>query len=783
MFSKSVGHLKNKWRGKKRRGRGLLGLVCCLLSSACMAQALEPIDRGSRKRETSARSPRSRPQGRVNGSREKTLNRAEGQRPTTSFQILGGYDDRWDLATDVVIIYFEDHTTDIEGQIESWVVQGYEPWVMFNSSQDYTGAYVTGKYDGLPHRDEIQRAADGSDFGVFDEGAYLVPNPHWQRYQKAFVKRSIRAGAKAIVAEEPEFFSTAGYSFAFKAAWTTEYGTPWVDPATNAESRWRARRLMALLYQNHLRDLFKYADTCDPQVKCLVAAHSPFDYAINPMVFPHAGVAELPEVDGYIAQVWSDTARSEMTDPTRDGEDVEAVFQKAFLEYNYFQNLLRGTKKELIVLQDPKSDSEGFPWRTYRRWYEQTVVASSLLNVASFEVMPWPDRFFVQEASQEQQTSFLAVVQGMQDLRNYPSHLSTPYAMLVSDAMLWENADLEEVITGHMGIGVTMLRDGVPIDVLPLERVGEASFLEPYRVIFNWLPLSRTERAALAKWVQKGGNLVCLPSTRPEDEFLKEMGVELQGTRMHSARTTLVGKPHPLVERLGELVSLPSGGPVFAYHVRSAKVIYGTQKTGAAVVFEQRVGRGRVLYCGISPESLARSRFGANVIRSVAEYLSRRDGGVWQARDRISQQRGPYTVAYATQDNVLLEGPAIDLFDAELPLIEMKRLDTGEYAFLYRVDPLPKQPTLLYSGSRIANIERGSQQLKFHATGPFQTLGVSAIYLPQGVPMFASARDAVTANDQLVTWEWNPERSVLMVKYRHAAKRHEVEIVIQWESK
>ncbi|MEC8892679.1 MAG: hypothetical protein VX901_05065, partial [Candidatus Poribacteria bacterium] len=61
----------------------------------------------------------------MNGSREKTLNRAEGQRPTTSFQILGGYDDRWDLATDVVIIYFEDHTTDIEGQIESWVVQGY----------------------------------------------------------------------------------------------------------------------------------------------------------------------------------------------------------------------------------------------------------------------------------------------------------------------------------------------------------------------------------------------------------------------------------------------------------------------------------------------------------------------------------------------------------------------------------------------------------------------------------------------------------------------------------
>lgn len=770
-----------KRRDQKRNSQGRLAFVCWILVNAPMLQAFEPSDGDPPRTERSVKYSQSDPRKSPDGDRKYTLPRPLGQRPTTSFQILGGYDDRWDLGTEVVIIYFEDHTTDVEGQIESWVAQGYEPWVMFNSSQDYTGAYVTGKYDGLPHRDEIQRAADGSDFGVFDEGAYVVPNPKWQRYQRAFVKRAIAAGAQAIVAEEPEFFATAGYSPVFQAAWQTEYGSPWVAPAEDAESRRKARRLMALLYQNHLRDLFQYADTRDPRVKCLVAAHSPFDYAINPMVFPHAAVAKMPEVDGYIAQVWSDTARSDMTDPTRDGEDVEAVFEKALLEYNYFQNLLRSTKKELIVLQDPKSDSEGFPWETYRHWYEQTVVASSLLAVTSFEVMPWPDRFFVEEAPPEQRSSFLAVMQGMRDLRNYPSDLRSPYGMLVSDAMLWEEADLEEVITGHMGIGVTLLRAGVPIDVLPLERVDEGSFLDPYRVIFNWLPVAGAERTALAKWVQKGGSLVCLPGSQPQEDLLSEIGVELQGMRKVSAHAAVAGQTHPLVERLGKRLRVPSGGPVFAYGVRSAEVIYQIQEVGAAAVFEQAIGRGRVLYCGISPESLSRSRWGAKVIQCVAEYLTGRSGGRWQREDRISQQRGPYTVAYATQNNVLLEGPAIDLFDAALPLIERKRLKAGEYAFLYRVDPLPKEATLLYSGSRIANIEQSSQQLKFQATGPFQTQGVSTIYLPQGVAVSASARDAVTSQDQLITWEWTPERSVLMVKYRHAAKRHAVEVLIQWE--
>ena len=597
--------------------------------------------------------------------------------PTSSFQILGGYRDRYDVGTDVVIVYFEDHTTRIEAQIESWRAKGYEPWVMFNSSQDYTGAYVTGKYDGGQHRDEIQRAADGSAFSVFDQGAYLVPNPNWTRYQEDFVKRAIDAGAGAIVAEEPEFFATAGYSPVFKHAWKDEYGTAWVDPNTNDVSRRMARRLMALLYQRHLGGLFQYSRSCDPTVKRLVAAHSPFDYAINPMVFPHAGVAALPEVDGYVAQVWSDTARSELTDPTLGGEDVEAAFHKAYLEYNYFWNLVRGTRKELIYLQDPKSDSAGFPWPTYRRWYEQTVVASALFDVASYEVMPWPDRFFGEKAPPDQQTSCLSVVRAMQELRKHRSDHATPYAMLVADSMLWEPEELEEVITGHMGIGVTLLRHGVPVDVVPMERVHEPGFLDSYRVIFTWSPQTESQRAALAGWVRKGGNLACLADTHPPDALFKELGVEIEGAGIETGLDTLVGDSHPLARKLGQRRTVPECESLLAYEVPSATPIFTTAKGGPAVAFEKSVDRGLLLFLGIPPESLARSRFGTDVIRSTTSYLSERAGVSYQESDRISIRRGPYEAACATRDEVVLEGPAIDLLDPELPLIARKPLVAG----------------------------------------------------------------------------------------------------------
>lgn len=720
----------------------------------------------------------------------------------TSFQGLIHYSDQYDIGTNVAILYFEDSDTDIVTSIKSWADRGYEPWVMFNSSQDYTGTYVKGGYDGLEHFDEVQLSADESYKTVFSEGAYLVPNPNWLQYHKDFVRRAIEAGAKAIVPEEPEFFSTAGYSSVFKEAWRQEYGGEWIDPGTNDTARWMSRRLMAKLYEKHLDAVLTYANSLDPSVKCIIAAHSPIDYAVNPMVYPHVKTSKLAALDGYIAQVWSDTARTSFVDPTRDGAEVESTFLKGFLEYNYFWNLMKGTGKELIYLQDPKSDSPGFSWDQYRGWYEETVVASSIFSVADYEVMPWPDRFFVPEAPAEQKTTCLTVVRAMQDLPNYPSDYSTHFATLVADTMLWTSPDLPESIVGLVGMCVTPLRDGVPIDVISIERASDPGMLDGYKVIFmsydSWLPELKTHQDAIAEWVKNGGMLAFFGGSRyadiedswwkkmdlhaPQDALFRDLGVELDSTKIKFGTNTLVSldDSHPLVKRLGKIENLPRCDYVYSYRTPSAHQLYGAGSDDLPVMFEQESGAGLLLYVGVPSHFLVRSTAGARIIRSVLEYLSAKADAAYEPKDHLSINRGPYRIVYAVQDGVSLEGNFIDLFDPKLPLIGNKNLNADQYAFLYEINPLPNQIEILYSSSSIEQEVRGEDSISFKASGPFNTVGVVTIYSPSSDPIAVSAQDGVSESDLLLDWTWNRNGRALTIEYNHAPDRNKVDILVEW---
>lgn len=720
----------------------------------------------------------------------------------TSFQGLIHYNDRYDIGTNVAILYFEDSDTDIVKSIQSWADRGYEPWVMFNSSQDYTGTYVKGGYDRVEHFDEVQLSADESYKTVFSEGAYMVPNPNWLQYHKDFVRRAIEAGAKAIVPEEPEFFSTAGYSSIFKEAWRQEYGGEWIDPETNDTARWMSRRLMAKLYEKHLDAVLTYAKSLDPSVKCIIAAHSPIDYAVNPMVYPHVKTSKLAALDGYIAQVWSDTARTSFVDPTRDGAEVESTFLKGFLEYNYFWNLMKGTGKELIYLQDPKSDSPGFSWDQYRRWYEETVVASSFFSATDYEVMPWPDRFFVPEASTEQKTTCLTVVRAMQDLPNYPSDYSTHFATLVSDTMLWTSPDLPESIVGLVGMCVTPLRDGVPIDVISIERVSDPGILDGYKVIFmsydSWLPEFKSHQDAIVDWVKNGGILAFTGGSRytdiedswwkkmnihePQDPLFKDLGVELDSTQIKIERNTLssLNDSHPLAKKLGKILELPRCDYVYSYNAPSAHQLYGVDSDNLTVIFEQEAGAGLLLYVGMPSHFLVRSTEGARIIRSVLEYLSTKSNAAYEPKDHLSINRGPYRIVYAVQDGVALKGNFIDLFDPTLPLIEKKSLNREQYAFLFEINPLPDQIEILYSSSSIEQEVRGEDNISFKASGPFKTVGVTTIYSPDSRPDAVSAKDGVSGGDLLIDWMWNENSRAMTIEYNHAPNRHKVDIRVDW---
>ena len=729
----------------------------------------------------------------------------------SSYQVNSSYEDRYDVGTGVVIVYCDDIRVDINARIKSWIEQGYEPWVMINGSQDYTGGYVMGHYDGKKHFDEIQQEADGSYKRMFSQGAYMVPNPNWLQYLKDLIRRAIDAGARGVVPEEPETWMSGGYSPAFKEAWRQEYGTEWVDPATNETTRWMARRLMAYLYERHLHEIHKFVKSYDPSVKSIIAAHSLINYADLGIVYPHSKTARIPILDGYIAQVWSDTARSHYFDPTQDGEIVEGTFYKGFLEYNYFWNLMRGTGKDLMFLLDPKSDSESFTWKEYRNWYEQTVIAATMFDIADYEVLPWPERFFVPDNPAEYKTVFLTTVRAMLDLKNHPGDYKSSIAMLVSDTLMWtsprarrgRSSDPHDSTIGIYAITSPLLRDGVPLDLVPVERAGEAGYLDRYKLIFmsyeSWLPEFKEYQDAIVDWVKKGGVLAFIGGSQyadiqgswwkemniaePLDALFDDSGVEREGTQIQARSDTLISadNSHPLVKKLGKVRSLPGCDHVYLYDCPSAHSIYGIWgPEDSPVVFEQEVGEGLVFFAGLPPSFLARSREGAEIVRGICEYLSAKADMPYEEKDLISVKRGPYHTAYATRDGVSLKGPFIDLLDANLPLVEQKKLDADQYAFLFEVSPLPKHVQVLYSSSIIGDVVYEPNKTSCQVAGTFTTVGVTTIYSPRLDPKSVSAKDSGTKENVLVDQLWNESRRTLTVKYDHPARRHKVDIVVTW---
>jgi hypothetical protein len=127
-------------------------------------------------------------------------------------------------------------------------------------------------------------------------------------------------------------------------------------------------------------------------LRCFVPTHSLINYTQWGIISPQSRLLDVPTCDGYVAQVWTGTAR---TPNVYEGRSKERTFETAFLEYGIMQELVRGTDRRIWFLHDPVEDNPRYTWEDYRRNYQCTLVAS-LLHPAvwRYEVTPWPHRVF-----------------------------------------------------------------------------------------------------------------------------------------------------------------------------------------------------------------------------------------------------------------------------------------------------------------------------------------------------------------------------------------------------
>ena len=128
--------------------------------------------------------------------------------------------------------------------------------------------------------------------------------------------------------------ANTGWSKAFQAEWQRYYGAPWESPGSSVDAQYKASRLKYEMYYTALAGVFQHAKAHAAangrKIDCVVPTHSLINYAHWGIVSPESHLMDLPEMDGYIAQVWTGTART----PNRyRGKMKERTFEAAYFEY------------------------------------------------------------------------------------------------------------------------------------------------------------------------------------------------------------------------------------------------------------------------------------------------------------------------------------------------------------------------------------------------------------------------------------------------------------------
>ena len=683
---------------------------------------------------------------------------------TTSFQTNSPYDPNLDLKTGEVIPY-------VDGAGATWNDKGYRVGCMLSISHDWSGAWVRGELDGRQHFDLVQTRADGS-HAMIGNGYYMVPTDEWIAVLKAKIEKAIAEGAVAIYPEEPEFWANTGYSPAFKAEWEKFYGEPWQDPASSLEARYKCSRLQAEFYRRCVEELARFVKERWRNVRFILPAHSNPNYTAWGIVFPHAAALLTPGVDGVVGQVWSDTAR---TPVPYYGRKEERTFESAFLGYSYFAQLARGSGKEMWFLADPKSDDPAARWNDCKRRYQETLFASLMFpEVNRFEVIPWPDRVFGwardasgSPASRDYLTEVLsafAAQADMQDHYGFEWLASTEgIGLLTSDTSMWQRAEPEVTPTdAFYGLALPLLTNGVPVQVVPVERIAEPGYLGPFRVLLAsfemWKPLEAAYLEALENWVRGGGVLIYWHSPDPYQQVPGWWSSQYKTPE--EALLAILKKP-------------------------------GVESLGARQWHTYRVGQGGFIY--VPTPASETTKFGARS-ESVLEVVQEACRG-WQAAQRggtrqpygveprfpavpgyLAARRGPYLIAFSRASGTTLRGRFLNLLDPRLTPLQQARVGLGQGCLLLDLDGLPRSTEVLFVSGKLEESRREGEETVLRVSGPLNTRAAVRLAGLGRYPVSARADFAGGTED--IAAEWDAESRTLLLLFPHHPEG--VEIRVGW---
>lgn len=660
-----------------------------------------------------------------------------------------------DNRADAVIVYGvsgnpsdRSDSTSLEARLASWRERGYKTEFMTGIAWGGYGDYFSGQWDGRPHLEEGQKNAAGDTIWHGTKVPYIVPSRNYLAYFKETkIKRVIDAGVDDIFLEEPEFWAEAGYSEAFKSEWEAYYGEPWRPQDESPEATYLSAKLKYHLYYRALEETFSYAKeygrSLGREIRCYVPTHSLVNYAQWGIVSPEASLASLPCVDGYIAQVWTGTARV----PNHfDGVSKERVFENAFLEYGCMASMTAPTGRRVWFLTDPVEDRSR-DWADFKRNYQATFTAQLLYpQLADYEVMPWPERiyrgFYPKSATDPERiriprdyASMMQVMIGaLQDMPVTQGRLdgSQGISVLMANSLMFQHFPIHEgyddpQLAGFFGLAMPLLKRGVPVGITHIENLGYGKALEDVRLLLmtysNMKPLDPEAHRQLAEWVRGGGRLIYCG--RDTDPFQRVREWWNTGENAYSAPS----------DHLFDLLGVPAGAPEGSY----------------------ACGKGMLQILRQDPKEFVLSAGGDQPLLTAVSALY---GGL-ETKNHFTLDRGPYRLVAVLDESVSnapyhLEGQLIDLYDPDLPVCEGADVVPGTQGLYYDLRKAPRAPAILAAASRAYEVHKSGRRFSYLCKGPLETTNVTRILLPR-------QPRSVTVNGEAAEYKWDaPSRTCLL---------------------
>ena len=686
----------------------------------------------------------------------------------TSFQTSRPWSENGNLRADVAMVYGIDKT--LPERVRSWRDRGYRVHLMTGVSWGEYQDYLYGRFDGVNHEDNAQTDRNGRKISHGGDVYYMCPAENYGTFLCVGVQKALDAGVDAVHLEEPEFWARAGYSEGFKREWLAYYKEPWQPPHSSVDAQWRASKLKYFLYRRALQQVFNHIrafnNRTGRKVRCYVPTHSLINYAHWCIVSPESSLATLDGCDGYIAQVWTGTAR---TPNHYRGVRKERTFETAFLEYGAMQNLVRATGRSVWYLNDPVEDNPRHDWTDYRVNWESTLVASLLQpEVWQFEVAPWPERIFGGKypanakpedrkgIPPEYATELQVVMQALNDLKqpDFKWDCGTRgIGVLVSDSLMFQREQptpSDPNMAQFYGLALPMLKRGIPLTPVQLENVTLPGFLDEQRVLMltyqGQKPLTADVHASIAEWVRKGGVLVFVDDDSDPYNRVREWW-NADGANDHTPR-----------QHLFSVLGLKDE----------------TFATASAATIA--VGRGAVTWLRESPVPVALSAAADLRLTGILKAAAERAGLAWKETSHLALRRGPYLIGAGLDESVpgearRLEGRFVNLFDPELKVRRTVTLDPATRVFLLDLDAMKsKSPRLLASACKALPSKREDGKSAWTVEGVGNTPGLvllSATKAPRSVLLDGKPVDSSTHD---------PAEGLLHIRFPNEARPRELVI-------